>query len=506
MTGLRSKINWQWVFTAATFAFCVYMMLNNLMHSALWGDEWIEYYYSQEPIGKLYEKIISTYQPPLYNYMLHFWLKISQSTLWFRLLNVIFGTLTVIFIWKTIRRYYEVWIANIAVIILAVSYQWIFCVQECSEYASMVFFVTVALYYFVRLGEEYSFKQTCVFVAMCVLAMYSQYGAFFLVFPLCLFLYIKVIKSKNRKEILFITGLYFAVALIFAWPLYHFFAKIQISNNEISSHVVAMTWENVKEFPVIIGRLVRYFWNISESRMMIAFTNLFSIAVLIGSIILLINKKTEKLKKVLIGIFLFIIVVHYVLVVKQIYAMLHPGESSGFDSRYSYFYFPIFVVATTIIVVELVKSIGNKRIQRAVAVACILGSIIVVVKSYPDVNGNWNKAYDDQFSEIWMEEKGYQDTTYLFGRVPEFGFNYWVPREEGYLPEYSGNVVRYEPEFLGELPDVIWCWKTNWSYYDFEEACKAIEDRGYKAQIRIIKAERPYDGRLIKYVKEGATQ
>lgn len=46
-------------------------MVFNLTHSAPWGDEWIEYTYSQEDIfnKEIFRKIVSTFQPPLYNFV-----------------------------------------------------------------------------------------------------------------------------------------------------------------------------------------------------------------------------------------------------------------------------------------------------------------------------------------------------------------------------------------------------------------------------------------------------
>ena len=68
------------LFLGAVFSFFVFMMLLQITHSALWGDEWIEYDYSQANIsnGDLYNKIISTFQPPLYNFVMHFYFHILR--------------------------------------------------------------------------------------------------------------------------------------------------------------------------------------------------------------------------------------------------------------------------------------------------------------------------------------------------------------------------------------------------------------------------------------------
>lgn len=46
--------------------FFVFMMVYNLMHSALWYDEWVEYYISSAEIknGTMYKMMIKTLQPP----------------------------------------------------------------------------------------------------------------------------------------------------------------------------------------------------------------------------------------------------------------------------------------------------------------------------------------------------------------------------------------------------------------------------------------------------------
>lgn len=120
---------------SACFLFFFFMMRFNLMHSPLWGDEWVEYYYSQESIitGDLYKAIISTFQPPLYNHLMHLWLKISQSLLWFRLFNVAIGFITAIFIYKTNRKQYSKKVGAISIVALAVCYRWVYCIQAwCS--------------------------------------------------------------------------------------------------------------------------------------------------------------------------------------------------------------------------------------------------------------------------------------------------------------------------------------------------------------------------------------
>jgi len=66
--------------------------------SSLWYDEAIEYWYSKTlsgtvPVGgtttTMYERIVSTYQPPLYNWLMYLWLQIADTEFWFKFAGVI---------------------------------------------------------------------------------------------------------------------------------------------------------------------------------------------------------------------------------------------------------------------------------------------------------------------------------------------------------------------------------------------------------------------------------
>ena len=175
-------------FIVILFAFFVFMMVFHITHSALWGDEWNEYYFSQASIrnGDMYKRVIGTYQPPLYNFLAHFWLKINKSVLWFRCFNLLFGCASGFFLFYTLKKLYDKKTAGIALCVLGVSYQWIYCVQECSEYTLMLSCLFGALYFYVLVFEKFMYQRMICFIACNVLAIYSQYGLLFFSFPLLL--------------------------------------------------------------------------------------------------------------------------------------------------------------------------------------------------------------------------------------------------------------------------------------------------------------------------------
>ena len=171
-----------------------FMMIFNITHSAPWGDEWVEYVYSQAGIrdGGLYNNIIITFQPPLYNFLMHFWLKINQSVLWFRLFNIFIGTGTGIFIFNSVKKLFNEKVAGFSLCALAVCYQWVYCIQECSEYALMLCCLSMALYFYVISFEKFTYRYMILFLTGSILSAYSQYGSVFVILPLLFLFYVYV--------------------------------------------------------------------------------------------------------------------------------------------------------------------------------------------------------------------------------------------------------------------------------------------------------------------------
>ena len=137
-------------------AFLLFMMVFNLTHSSPWGDEWVEYTISQKSIrnGDMYRAIINTFQPPLYNFLMHFWLKIGKSVLWFRMFNVLCGAVSGICIYKSLKNMTTPLLAAGVVCSMGATYRWIYCIQECSEYALMLMFLCISLYYYIKINER----------------------------------------------------------------------------------------------------------------------------------------------------------------------------------------------------------------------------------------------------------------------------------------------------------------------------------------------------------------
>ena len=103
-------------YLTTSFVFILFILIGcyKLTNSSLWYDETIEYWYSKIMIGTLpnniykgelsnmYQRIVTTYQPPLYNFLMYFWLKLGDGEWWFRFSGVILGLICLIGIYKSV--------------------------------------------------------------------------------------------------------------------------------------------------------------------------------------------------------------------------------------------------------------------------------------------------------------------------------------------------------------------------------------------------------------------
>ena len=480
------------VIVGMTFIFFAFMMLFHLTHSALWGDEWVEYNYSQLSIlnGELYNRVIATYQPPLYNFLMHFWLKMGTTLLWFRLFNVVLGCISCLFLFITLNTLLSKRIAVLVIGILATCYQWVYCIQECSEYALMLCFLFGALMFYTLCSEKFSYLKMGGFIICCVLAIYSQYGAVFVALPLLAAFFGGNICNRRtsvKKKIIIVVTYLFSL-VVFAGPLYFKFLKLQMENNEISNNKVEFSAELLKDMPFTFGKIIAYLFNVNSGEIWPIIFGIAGLGLMVIFIVVLRQGKIHWTRLSLIISLWIGYIAHYLLVQLHIYAMAHPNQSAGFFVRYSYFYIPILCVTIPILIDEYIK-VREKSVM-VINYAVIMLCSIVIMISMLSILKNWNKALDDQFAKIWIDNDGWKDTTYLYGTA-SYGFNYYITHsdvyEEGYLDKVTEEVDNEN------LPPRFWAWRTNWGGDGWQMTIDKATELGYTV---IVYNDSGYIGQL----------
>ena len=262
----KSKFNMEEVVIAASFAFFLLISLHKLTNASLWFDEAVEYWYSKVMFGELpyaysttnmYQRILVTYQPPLYNFLMYLWLKVSDSAWWFRFFGVIMGLIGMAGIFKSVKVITKNNIVSAGAVffsacIFRLAYYW----QEAGEYCLMLGSLCWTIYFWICLIKEASKKNIICFTISAIIPVYSQYGAAFPVGVMILLAFISVLLRKDKKSIIEITVSY-AVAFVFtAIPLYFFFLRKQMINQQggsplrpvfalVNSTVIRDLWKDV---------------------------------------------------------------------------------------------------------------------------------------------------------------------------------------------------------------------------------------------------------------------
>ena len=485
LEGIRERLARIPAATWAAFALFTFTMLFRLMHSPLWGDEWNEWRFSQAPFrgGKFLAAVTDTFQPPLYNVLAHFWLAVSDSLLWFRLLNIPLGWLAAAILYRTVAERNGRPAGAAAVCALALCNQWVWCIQECSEYTLMLLFLFLALRAFVRTWETFSWKSLVLFLAACVGAMYSQYGAVFVVAPFGAALWLRTAAWRRVpfRRAAAVTGAFAFCGAAFGLPLWYWFLRVQMAHNQIAGHAVSFSWELFRGFPFALGEMAGWFfalenlpsWGLAGS---IACAALLA-AVAVSAFVLR-GSAWRALSVCLLATY----VLHFVLVRLQIYAMIRPGLSAGFLCRYSFFLLPVLAFWGSAAAADALRGLRRVRsrpLRFAVAAGFAAAALAVAGNSFVHVLRNRHKAWDDEFARIWVENRGWEHRTFLTG-FSRPGFLHWVGRRME-LTDIPRGTVAYCIKH--PLPDAFWIWQANWNPESAFDTLEEAKRRGYEVPV-----------------------
>ena len=185
-SGYKKK----WIFLGIILiaGFITYIL--SLTASGLWYDEAIEYYFSKFVSGKvpggfgktsMYERILRTYQPPLYNWLMHIWLIFFDSEAGFRMAGVITTLLGAIGIFLCIDKITNYKWASFGTCLYIFSAVVSYYGLECAEYNVMLCCISWTIYFYIMCIKKQNLTSYIGFFLFACLSVYSQYGAAFLI-------------------------------------------------------------------------------------------------------------------------------------------------------------------------------------------------------------------------------------------------------------------------------------------------------------------------------------
>lgn len=149
----------------------------HLNERPLWFDEATEFWTAYVPFSKVSAAVKEALQdPPLYSYLLHFWMKISLSEFWLRLLSLIASLVGIIGIMKIGIEYIGYTWGWLPSFFVALAESDIRFAQEVGQYAMAIALIVWSIYFLSLYMKLYSKKSLIGFVTLSTLAIYTYYG------------------------------------------------------------------------------------------------------------------------------------------------------------------------------------------------------------------------------------------------------------------------------------------------------------------------------------------
>ena len=436
-------------------AFTLFMMIAcyKLTNAPLWFDETIEYWYSKIMFGKIpferagldastnmYQRIVSTYQPPLYNVVMHFWLKLGTTEWWFRFFGVVMGTVGNIGIYKAVKKVSNSYIAASAVFFSACVFQLVYYWQECAEYCLMLGTLCWAIYAFICLLAEQSLRNIIMFTILSILPVYSQYGAAFPVLAMIIIAYVYTLMARDKKSIISLTISYLVAFVGAALPLFYFFMIKQMRNQQGGNiEAVKFTVENNVFVDMFNSFKTIVWWNL------FSYYNELVSVVFSWFFIFCIALSILFSRKIYVKLIAFVNVISWVLY--YIAVKLGMYSYGSFGSRYNLFFIPLWIISLFCFgyqLYELLKNSLNEKLKNSSYIytgVCISMILCFMVTSWTmKLQYNWSKEDMRSAVKTWLEV-GAQNSQTIVYYGGDSGFAYYVRANENYSPEMENNVV-----------------------------------------------------------------
>lgn len=455
-----------------TFIFFVVISCYKLTNASLWYDETIEYWYSKVVIGTLpfddrytnmYQRIVSTFQPPLYNLLMYLWLKILDTEWWFRFFGIVMGFISMLGTYKVVKNvsnsiFFSCSAVIFATCIPSLLYRW----QECAEYNLMLASLSWTIYFWVILIKEIRIRNIILFTISCCVSVYGQYGAIFPVFAMVVTAGCVVLFSKEIKKILAIMITYLSAFVFVGIPLYIFFIREQINqqhSGEVNKEINSFNNGFLKD-------IFRSYHTVFEVNFSLYFDVLAWVILIILSIIyIFVFIKGNRITRLLVIVNVITWLSYYTAVKTNIYA-------GAFGNRYNLFFIPLWIVTLFLVDYELYRLLSNNFLlaRKKLHVVLIVATTCVIIcycslSWYSVIQKNWKKEDIRGTVNAWYSINACdKDTLVYYGA--DSGFAYYIRHNDRYrenmedkvmyMPWYRDGSQEQYKEYIMNIWDEKW--------------------------------------------------
>ncbi len=257
MVRTLKEERWPWALLLLTFL-AFFLRLHHLGTQSLWMDEGSTVDLATTSLERLLGRIPrSIAHPPLYYYLLHFWIVLAgKSEFALRYSSLLCGTLLVASLYRAGSRWMGKKTALLAALLAALAPAQVYYSQETRMYALASLLALWGFYLFTRLLREAPKATWLAYILVTAVSLYTHYYSFLVVAAENVVFLILIARSKERRGLIPSWALsQFALALLFlpwAWAPW---GRVAGGYLEVRAQVFGASPSNVLDFlrQVMVG-------------------------------------------------------------------------------------------------------------------------------------------------------------------------------------------------------------------------------------------------------------
>lgn len=397
------------------FAFAIRMW--DIDARSLWFDEAIEYWVATSNVPDLLKNAWKGLNdPPLYVFLLHWWMKIGQAEFFLRFPSVCFSVLSVAGVSVLTSKLFGQRAGLVAATVMTILPSEIRYAQEVGEYALMICGITFYLYSWQRTLEEHSFR---VYAWWVIASLVATYSYFYAVFPIFASLAVIVICDCCHKKLAkiferFVGLSLYAIGIVLLLSMFSIQPKFDFKNPSISltREILGIELGNLTSGTIknLIGfQLASWPWTQVPEPILV---------LLIVTLALLVLVNLSSYPKRWLALVLFTWVIYFLF-----------GRARTFGFRYG-------LILTPLLIPTIAQSVSKLFDQgfRLVGIFACTGVLLVGIISLPNRTFRdmvyagsdfpWPEIQDmRRVVKLWCEYRTGEQVTYVYyGAVPAFRY------------------------------------------------------------------------------------
>jgi len=215
---------------------------------SIWVDEAISIGLArQSPLVIIFERGLDVH-PPLYFLLLHYWMAIfGDGVFALRFMSLIFGVLSVLYIYKLTKKLFDENIANVSALLLSLSVYHIYYSQEVRMYTLVTLLAILSMYYYAKLERRASIRSKAEYLITTFLLMMTHYSGFLILITQTIRVLSPIGRKRKdclgRRQWLLLQGILFL--MLMPWLVFVLSNNAKLRAGNILSSTAGITWISV---------------------------------------------------------------------------------------------------------------------------------------------------------------------------------------------------------------------------------------------------------------------